>query len=315
MAAALGFLTKGPVGLIIPALVVIPVVLIERRSITVELPDLVLALLVFLVIAVPWYAAMWLHHGNAYLAGFFVGDNYDRFATARFNDPRPWWFYLPVLAGGLLPWTPILAVWLGSLGRFLKRRQDFTTLDLRLLMWAALPLVFYTLAVGKQPRYVLPVLPPVALLLAASVLERTRQWRSLDGARSRPRSSPAVVVGCVAAGVCLIVIALLIYRARSLFIDVNDTVTLAAIVAIAAAGALVVAVSFTAAWRAAPALLALAGAMTFAVLPYGILAMPRDSAVWRMAQMVKAANRNARGCGDLSRLRAQFDLLHGHEAR
>jgi len=137
----------------------------------------------------------------------------------------------------------------------------------------------------------------VALLLAGSVLERTRQWRSLDGARSRPRSGPAVVFGCVAGGMCLIAIAFLIYRARSLFIDVNDTLTLAAIIAVAAAGLLVVVLSLTSAWRAAPALLALAGGITFAVLPYGILAMPRDSAVWRMAQMVKAANRNAEVVG------------------
>jgi 4-amino-4-deoxy-L-arabinose transferase-like glycosyltransferase len=296
-AAALAFLTKGPVGLIIPALVVIPVVLLERRSSNVELPDIVLALLLFLAIAVPWYAAMWIYHGDAYLTGFFVGDNYDRFASARFNDPRPWWFYLPVLAGGLLPWTPLVVVWLSPVVQFLKRRHDLTTLDIRLLMWAALPLIFYTLSVGKQPRYVLPVLPPVALLLASSILERTREWRSIDGARVRRRPSPAVVVGCVSAGLFLIAIAFLIYRARSLFIDVSDTITLVAIVAIAAAGVLVVVVSLTRAWRAAPAVLALAAGITFAVLPYGILAMPRDSAVWRMAQMVRAANRDAQLVG------------------
>jgi hypothetical protein len=96
---------------------------------------------------------------------------------------------------------------------------------------------------------------------------------------------------------CLIAIAFLIYRARSLFLDVNDTVTFAAIIAIAAAGVLVVVVSVTSAWRAAPAALALAGGITFAVLPYGILARPRDSAVFRMAQMVKTANRDAQPVG------------------
>ena len=84
--------------------------------------------------------------------------------------------------------------------QFLPRRRDVGTIDLRLLLWAALPLVFFTLSVGKQPRYVLPLLPPLALLLASSIIERTSEWRSLDGARVRPRPNRAVVTGCVLAG-------------------------------------------------------------------------------------------------------------------
>ena len=49
-------------------------------------------------------------HGTGYLASFFVGDNLERFATSRFNDPRPLWFYLPIVLGGMLPWTPLVAV-------------------------------------------------------------------------------------------------------------------------------------------------------------------------------------------------------------
>ena len=102
---------------------------------------------------------MWSRHGNAYFEGFFLGDNLERFATERFNDPRPWWFYLPVVAGGLLPWTPLALVWLQPVWRFLTRRKDIETLELRLILWAALPLLFYTLSVGKQPRYILPGVP------------------------------------------------------------------------------------------------------------------------------------------------------------
>ena len=57
-------------------------------------------------------------------------------------------------------------MWLGPITQFLRGRRDVGTIDLRLLLWAVLPLVFYSLSVGKQPRYVLPVLPPLALLLA-----------------------------------------------------------------------------------------------------------------------------------------------------
>ena len=52
---------------------------------------------------------MTLVHGKAYLDSFFIGDNVERFATSRYNDPRPLWFYLPIVAGGMLPWTPVAA--------------------------------------------------------------------------------------------------------------------------------------------------------------------------------------------------------------
>jgi 4-amino-4-deoxy-L-arabinose transferase-like glycosyltransferase len=296
-AAALGFLTKGPVAIVIPLIVVAPIILIERRSTNLELSDIVIAALLFLALALPWYIAMWIQHGSGYIAGFFIGDNYERFATARFNDPRPWWFYLPVVAGGLLPWTPLMIVWLSPALQFVTRRRDIGTLDLRLLLWAAVPLIFYTLSVGKQPRYVLPVLPPVALLLAGSIIERTREWRSIDGARVRPRPNRAVVFGCVLSGLFLIGLAYLIFRIQTLFVDVGDVLTLTAASAIAVMGFLVVVISLTTAWRAAPALVAFAAAVTFAVLPWGVLSAPRDSAVSQVARLVKEANGGGRPVG------------------
>ena len=296
-AAALGFMTKGPIAIVIPAIVVAPIMLIERRSTNLQLSDVVLATLLFVAIALPWYIAMWTQHGNAYIAGFFVGDNYERFATSRFNDPRPWWFYLPVVTGGLLPWTPLMIVWIAPLFQFIRRRRDIGTLDFRLLLWAAVPLIFYTVSVGKQPRYVLPVLPPLALLLAGSVIERTREWRSLDGARVRPRPNRAVVFGCALAGLFLMALAYSIFRVQSLFVDVGDALTLIAVGATGIMGLAVVIVSFTTVWRAAPVVLALAGAVTFAVLPWGVLSAPRDSAVSQMARLVRDAHGNGHPVG------------------
>lgn len=235
----LGFLMKGPVGLIIPALVILPLLVIERRSIALTPADLVLGFLLFIVVATPWYLVMWLRHGNEYLQGFFVGDNLERFATDRFNDPRPWWFYLPVLAGGLLPWTPLALVWLGPITQFLRRRRDIGTVDLRLILWAFLPLAFYTFSIGKQPRYILPVLPPLALLLASSIIERTQEWRSTDGARIRPRRHRAIVLGTLLSGVFFVTLAVLLYRARPLLINVSPAYAAGASIVIGVAGVLV----------------------------------------------------------------------------
>jgi 4-amino-4-deoxy-L-arabinose transferase-like glycosyltransferase len=289
VAAALGFLVKGPLALLIPALVVLPVVLIERRSFNLRLADIGLALALFVAIAAPWYVLMWMRHGTPYLESFFVGDNFDRFATSRFNDPRPWWFYLPVAAGGLLPWTPLILVWVAPVAQFLRRRRDISTIDLRLLLWAILPMIFFTMSIGKQPRYILPVLPPLAILLASSILERTRDWRSLDGMRVRPRKNRSVMFGSIVAGGVLITIGALLYRAQPLFVGVSSVTTSAVAATIALCGGAVIAVSVTAAWRMAPAVLAVSGALTFAVLPYGALAASRDATVREIARLVRGA--------------------------
>ncbi len=290
-AAALGFLVKGPLAIVLPVVVVVPILLMERRSFNVSFSDMVLAGLLFLGIAVPWYGAMWAQHGTDYLTGFFIGDHFERFATDRFNDPRPWWFYLPIAAGGLLPWTPLALTWFGPLLQFLTRRRDIGTLDLRLLLWAALPLVFFTLSVGKQPRYILPILPPLAILLASSVIERTSEWRSLDGARRRPRPNGAVVTGCLMGGLFLVALAGLLYRAQPLFLNVSSFNTLLVAGIVAVVGFAVIVVSFTSGWRSAPGMLAFSTAIAFAALPYGVLSAAQDSTVVQMADRVRAEYR------------------------
>lgn len=282
----LGFLMKGPVGLIIPAIVIVPVLMLERRSIGLNPVDIVLGFAIMLAVALPWYAAMWMQHGNEYLQSFFVGDNFERFATDRFNDPRPWWFYLPVVAGGLLPWTPLALTWLGPITQFLRGRRALHTIDLRLLMWAALPLIFYTLSVGKQPRYVLPVLPPLALLLASSIVERTQEFRGLDGARTTPRRALPVVVGSLLSGIFFVTLAVLLYRAQPLLINVQPVYTTIAAYLIATAGAIVILVSVSGAWRSAPVVIALAAAVTLPVVQYGALSSGGDDTVRQMANLV-----------------------------
>jgi len=297
LAVAAGFLTKGPVGVVIPGLVVLPIVLLERRGLNLRLSDAGLALLIFVVVAFPWYGAMWSRHGSVYFESFFLGDNVERFATDRFNDPRAWWFYGPVLLGGLLPWTPIALVWLGPAWRFLTRRQDLETMELRLLLWGLLPLVFYSISVGKQPRYILPVLPPLAILLAQSVLERTRDWRSLDGARVRVRRARPIVAGALGAGVLLILLALAMWRVQPLLLTIAPMQTTAAGLVIGLMGAMVIAVGVSGAWRQVPAALALAAAVTFAAIQYGGLTGSGDDTVEQVARAVVSARQGGEAVG------------------
>jgi 4-amino-4-deoxy-L-arabinose transferase-like glycosyltransferase len=186
-AMALGLLTKGPVAVVLPLATVLALVWLERRgrpgapSLPLPIADLAVAASVFLVIAVPWFLAVTLVHGVEYLFRFFVGENVERFATARYNEPRSVFFYIPVILGGFMPWTPFLFLWIKPLWRVIRRQRVLSAAEIRIALWALVPFVFYSVSIGKQPRYVLPCLAPLAILLAASLWRYLRPEKLGDG--------------------------------------------------------------------------------------------------------------------------------------
>jgi 4-amino-4-deoxy-L-arabinose transferase-like glycosyltransferase len=276
-AVGLGFLTKGPLAVILPALVVVPLWWRERRADPLPLGALVAAAAVAVLIAAPWFLAMANTHGRAYVEGFFIGDNVERFATTRFNDPRPIWFYLPIVAGGLLPWTPLAVTAVEPALAWLRRRERPGPVAIRLLVWSLLPLLFFTASIGKQPRYVLPILPPLALLLARAV--RRRLAARSDGHDPLLRGATATV------GVLLVALGLLLYRAIPIIVMIDPALVTAGAMAIVAAGTVVLAASAVARVQRLPAVVALAAALTLLGLQYGLSPAGRDP-VQDMAALV-----------------------------
>lgn len=295
--AALGFLTKGPLAIALPALVVAPIVAIERRSSRLVLADVVAAAALFVLLATPWYLAMWWRHGTPYLDSFFVGDNLERFATDRFNEPRPFWYYLPVVAGGIAPWSPFLLLGTGATLRLLTGRGGPGSLETRLAIWIVAPLLLFTLSVGKQPRYVLPLLPPLSLLVAHAITDRVRSLRGLDGGLYRARPNRGLQAASVAAGALLLLTAALLYRARPLFVELPLWQPVAAASVIGLAGTAVVLTAVSRAWRRAPWVLAIASAIAMPALVLGALGGGREDAVVKAAAAVQAARRAAEPIG------------------
>ena len=267
-AAGCGFLTKGPVGLILPALAVAPAWWLERARLRLPWTGLAAAAAVAIAVGLPWYTQMWAVHGRAYLDSFFLGDNLERFATSRFNDPRPFWFYVPIVLGGMLPWTPLVAAGVPPLRDHLAGRRRVTPLVWRLLGWAGLPLLFFTLSIGKQPRYILPILPPLALLLAMAIRARVRRH---GDTRDPLLQWPAAVIALMLAA-----LAVLIFHARPLIVMVPPIFVLGAIAAIAAAAGVALAGALAPRSRAVPAAIAVAGALLLGGLQYGLSPAGRD---------------------------------------
>ena len=282
LGAGAGFLMKGPVAFVVPAVVLLPIAWRERRRLHLDWRGIVVAALVAAVVGLPWYVAMWLEHGNAYLQSFFVADNFERFATERFNDARPVWFYLPVLLGGLMPWSLfLLAFSVQGLAAARRRTLTLADADWRLLLWALMPLLFFTLSIGKQPRYILIVLPPLAVVVARGLIERIDQRRS--GALGAATWTTAAVY---------LVLSLLFVRMAPLLINARPWATWTAVCVLGCAAIALAVVAGTRAWRQLPIVACIAGVVALVSVQFGALAGVRPEAVEQLAALIRA-NRSA----------------------
>jgi 4-amino-4-deoxy-L-arabinose transferase-like glycosyltransferase len=168
LACGLGFLTKGPVALVLVAVPVRLYQLLDRRSARPGLRPWLAYLALVGGIALPWFAIVAIRDPS--FLHYFVWIHHVR----RFLDPidhlQPWWYYLPGLFLGMLPWT-LLAPWLVK--HLVRRvpevgRQRTGALGFFLLagLWA---LVFFSASGCKRPSYILPAMPPLALALGCGV--------------------------------------------------------------------------------------------------------------------------------------------------
>jgi 4-amino-4-deoxy-L-arabinose transferase-like glycosyltransferase len=213
------------------------------------------------------------------LQHFFVGENLERFATDRYNDPRPVWFYLPVLAGGLLPWSPFLLLLAPPLAGVLKGRRTISTVTLRLAIWAAIPLLFYTASVGKQPRYILPVMPPLAILLG----------RAISARLSRQQPDRLLNACTVITAVLLLLVPFGLWRMNDLLeASGYSGVTGSMIGLLIVAGLLPLLAVAAGARRSTGHLVAMGAAIALVTLEYALFSQVRPGPVERMAAAVRA---------------------------
>jgi 4-amino-4-deoxy-L-arabinose transferase-like glycosyltransferase len=293
LALGLGCLMKGPVAIVVTVLATALPWWLERRAIEIRWSHLAAAVAVAAVVAVPWYLAMVARHGMAYIDSFLVGDNLERFATTRFNDSRPIWFYLPVIAGGLLPWSAFgVAAAVSGLAALGRRQWRPSRDEVRLLSWAVVPTLFFMASVGQQPRYVLPVLPPLAILAARAMGER------IERARAGQPSRLLTVSTWITAGL-LVLCAALLYRLEPLLDKTPTAVLTSAAIGTAASGAALAIVALRGAWSAMPLTTAAAGTALLLGLQFGVLAPGRPDAVEQMAALVTAHRTGGEPVGSL----------------
>ncbi len=271
----LGILTKGPVAIALPVLAVIPVWWKERgsspgdRSQLPGLIDIAIVAGLALLVAAPWFLAMAQHHGLAYMHRFFIGENLERFATDRYNEPRPLWFYVPIVLGGLMPWSPFILLWLPTWRRVFRAERLVTRAEWRAIIWAAVPFVFYSASIGKQPRYILPMLPPMALLLARTVIARLPDETTTSAPGRTGRQAALAWCGTLCA-VFLFILGVLLHRARPLLFVLTPSLALVCTgIITVAAGSVLMAAWSRRRW-ALPVTMAVASIATLLSLQYSV---------------------------------------------
>ncbi|HES76341.1 MAG TPA: glycosyltransferase family 39 protein [bacterium] len=196
-AMGLGFLTKGPVALLIPGAVGLIFFAMQR-----ELPALLRAafyppgLLLLIGIPLPWYILQFQAQGMAFIDGFFGTHNVERFGGSMEGHAGSLFYYLPVALLLALPFTTPLLRAVGAL-----RQEIKNPLGLYLWLWFGFVLVFFSLSGTKLPHY-LNYGMTAAMILAALALPLLKSEQL--GSRALALLPPLLFFGLLAPIPCLL---------------------------------------------------------------------------------------------------------------
>lgn len=167
-AAALAVLTKGPIGVLLPGMVVVIYLISTRRFGLLKEMQILPGIAIFLIVVTPWFVLME-RANDGYLEYFILKQHLGNFlggeGAMKPRHPEPFYYYVPILLAGLLPWSAIL---LQSITRGWQGGNDMSRF---LVIWIVATFIFFSAATSKLSTYLLPVFPACALLMACYLSE------------------------------------------------------------------------------------------------------------------------------------------------
>jgi 4-amino-4-deoxy-L-arabinose transferase-like glycosyltransferase len=173
---ALATLAKGPAAIILSGGAVVLWGLVTKRWRDAFRCLNPVAIAAFCLTALPWYIlCAW--RNPDFFRVFIIEHNFNRFLTPQFQHIQPVWYYVPIFILGIFPWIffhafaklEFLANWMDKLPE--------TSSQAFLLAWAGFTFLFFTLSQSKLPGYILPAIPPMALLMANAAASTARNPR------------------------------------------------------------------------------------------------------------------------------------------
>lgn len=198
MSLALGVLTKGPVALLLPLVIVVVFLLIEKSLgfISNNFSLILRCIVLFFAIASPWYVAAHILTEGGFTRDFFLHHNLLRFSGVVSGHDGDLLFYVPVILIGFMPWSIFLPLTAWSLlkqysltrssGAGEKKQCSIISFS---LIWVLTFFLFYTASNTKLINYILPVFLPLSFLVANSLSQVSKQMVS----RERNRESNLIM--------------------------------------------------------------------------------------------------------------------------
>ncbi|GHV38354.1 glycosyl transferase [Synergistales bacterium] len=168
-AMALGLLTKGLIALALPGGVIFWYIVITRKWRLI--PDMLYlpGIILFFAVATPWFYLVCRENPD-FFNFFFIQEHFLRFATKMHDRYQPFWFFLPLIPAGLFPWTAFLFALLYK-NSILRAPQSQEVKDANIFMalWFGVILLFFSASSSKLIPYIVPCIPPLAILMAADI--------------------------------------------------------------------------------------------------------------------------------------------------
>jgi len=261
----LATLAKGPVGLILPIIAVLPALLIERDVTTARRLFSPVGIALYLLVTLSWFGVFAWRLGTRYALWVLMHQNVERYVGA-WNSTHPFWYYLWRFPVGFFPWVVFLP-W-GVVQAFSAGERGSRRSALFLVTWIGAILLFFSFSTGKRGVYIIPLYPAAAILVARLLTRATAVAPQAagqdvpsggdDDARRRVRGSLRLWTA-----VCLVLAAALPLAARRHY---PDLVSLAAALGAVFAGGAITAAVLEARGRTGAGVAALIGSLVLIVL-------------------------------------------------
>jgi 4-amino-4-deoxy-L-arabinose transferase-like glycosyltransferase len=170
----LGMLAKGPVAPFLAAVIILLFGVVTRQLRLVLKTLWLPGILIFCALVLPWYAAVQMQNPE-FFHEFIVEHNLARFSTDLYHHPEPFWYYLPVAALSIVPWTIfVVAAIVRTIRVWWQERKPPSAIaadselqfNLFACLWLIIPIAFFSVSRSKLPGYILPAIPAAAVLLA-----------------------------------------------------------------------------------------------------------------------------------------------------